>query len=209
MSAAAGHSLLAESSCGLARDRPLASILSCGVLRLVVDPDLPRDLHPILQVRASTHTTKHLFYCDKDEDLLNRIAATSQDHACWDNPNHCLASEYDLESGIVDILHRLPFKISCLHVEEGHQDDDTRSPVQPLPWEAQRMNCHADTPLVTDCLDNWSKLSKVAPFTPTSKLSFFIAGCRCYHHLQYRTMTPTCGEQPCSGKVSHGEIRLE
>jgi hypothetical protein len=30
----------------------------------------------------------------------------------WDNPNYCLASEYDLESGIVDGLRLLRVKLA-------------------------------------------------------------------------------------------------
>jgi hypothetical protein len=56
------------------------------------------------------------------------------------NPNHCLASEYDLESGIINILAQLPFKFSFIHVK-GHQDNNT--PVAEVPWKAQ-MSCHTD-----------------------------------------------------------------
>ena len=80
----------------------------------------------------------HLFYCD-NQGLIKRIELAI--HRSRDNPNHCLSSKYDLESGIVDILHRLPVTFSFNHVK-GHQDEDT--PVKDLPWEAQ-MNCHADT----------------------------------------------------------------
>jgi hypothetical protein len=89
-----------------------------------------------------------LFCCD-NLGLIKRV-----NHAMnrsWDNPNHCLSSEYDVESGIVDILNRLPLKLTCLHVK-GHQDGD--APVAELPWEAQ-MNCHADA-CATNCLNNWS-----------------------------------------------------
>jgi hypothetical protein len=89
----------------------------------------------------------------------------------WDNPNHCLSSEYDVKSGIVDILNRLPFKLTCLHVK-GHQDDD--APVAELPWEAQ-MNCHADA-CATDYLNNWSAPSKVVPFISASQASISLAG---------------------------------
>jgi hypothetical protein len=89
----------------------------------------------------------------------------------WDNPNHCLSSECDVESGIVDILNRLPFKLACLHVK-GHQDDD--APVAELPWEAQ-MNCHANAH-ATDYLNNWSAPSKVVPFIPASQASISLAG---------------------------------
>ena len=36
----------------------------------------------------------------------------------WDNPNHCLASECNLESGLVDISHHLPVNFSCNHCQE-------------------------------------------------------------------------------------------
>ena len=113
-------------------------------------------------------TIEHLFYCD-NKGLLNRISS-SQDRA-WHNPNHCLASESDLESGIVDILARLPIAFTFHHVH-GHQDADTS--VADLPWEAQ-MNCHADA-LATDYLENWSEPSKIVPFIPSSHASISIAG---------------------------------
>jgi hypothetical protein len=47
-----------------------------------------------------------------------------------------------VESGIVDILHRLPVKFAFLHVKGHHQEDDT--PVEDLPWEAQMKNCYAE-----------------------------------------------------------------
>jgi hypothetical protein len=72
-----------------------------------------------------------LFHCD-NLGLVKRV--TYAMHRSWDNPNHCLSSEHDVESGIVNILNRLPFKLTCLHVK-GHQDDD--APVAELPWEAQ------------------------------------------------------------------------
>ena len=109
---------------------------------------------------------EHLFYCD-NQGLINRISFAM--NRSWDNPNHCLSSEYDLESGIVDILHRLPVKFSFKHVK-GHQDEDNA--VDDLPWEAQ-MNCHADI-LATDYLDNWSEPSKLVPFIPASKASIAI-----------------------------------
>jgi hypothetical protein len=89
----------------------------------------------------------------------------------WSNPNHCLSSECDLESGIVDILKRLPVTFSCNHVK-GHQDANTA--VADLPWEAQ-MNCHADA-CATDYLENWSEPSKIVPFVPASKVSLAIDG---------------------------------
>ena len=120
----------------------------------------------------------HLFYCD-NQGLIKRIEFAM--HRSWDNPNHCLSSEYDLESGIVDILHRLPVTFSFNHVK-GHQDEDT--PVEDLPWEAQ-MNCHADT-YATDYLDNWSEPSKIVPFIPSSKASIAIAGVTITRNLARR-----------------------
>jgi hypothetical protein len=64
-----------------------------------------------------TESIEHLFYCD-NKGLVNRISA-SQDRS-WQNPNHCLASEADLESGIINIVERLPFAFAFHHVK-GHQ----------------------------------------------------------------------------------------
>jgi hypothetical protein len=97
-------------------------------------------------------TVEHLFYCN-NKGLLNRIRYS------WTNPNHCLASEFDLESEVLEILHRLPFKLSLDHVK-GHQDK-ANPPVQDLPWEAQ-MNCHAEE-YATDYLGDWSEPSKSFP----------------------------------------------
>jgi hypothetical protein len=113
-------------------------------------------------------TTKHVFYCD-NQALLKRIAFAL--NRTWDNPNHCLASEYDLESGIIDILQRLPVTFTLEHVK-GHQDEDT--PVEDLPWEAQ-MNCHADQ-LATEYLTSWAEPSKLVPFIPVSRVSIAIDG---------------------------------
>ncbi len=125
--------------------------------------------HYLRFFQVDTHETiEHLFYCD-NQGLLKRIGFALD--RSWDNPNHCLASEYDLESGIVDILRQLPVKFSLLHVK-GHQDGDIA--VEDLPWEAQ-MNCHADA-LATDFLDNWANPSKIVPFIPASKVSISIAG---------------------------------
>jgi hypothetical protein len=43
---------------------------------------------------------------------------------CWDNPSHRTASEHDLWSGIVDVLHRLPVKLAYSHVK-GDQNEET------------------------------------------------------------------------------------
>ena len=111
-----------------------------------------------LQVSANV---EHLFY---NQSLINRIACAM--NRSWDNPNHCLSSEYDLESGIVNVIHSLPVNFSYHHVK-GHQDEDTA--VEDLPWEAQ-MSCHADT-YATDCLDNWSEPSKLVPLYLPRRLS--------------------------------------
>jgi hypothetical protein len=113
-------------------------------------------------------TVESLFCCD-NQGLIKRINFAM--NGSWTNPKHCLALEYDVESGIVDILNRLPIKLACLHVK-GHQDEDT--PAETLPWEAQ-MNCHADA-CATDYLDNWAVSSQVVPFIPASQASISIAG---------------------------------
>ncbi len=111
---------------------------------------------------------EHLFFSD-NKGLILRIGY-SMDRS-WSNPSHCLASEYDVESGIVDLLHTMPVKFALHHVL-GHQDE--KIPVENLPWEAQ-MNCHADA-YATDYLENWSTPSKIVPFIPASKASISIAG---------------------------------
>ena len=45
--------------------------------------------------------TLHDFLCDS-ESLLKQIQQAIT--RSWVNPSHCLASDYDLESGIVDII---------------------------------------------------------------------------------------------------------
>ena len=64
----------------------------------------------------------YLFYYD-NQGLLKQIGCCAMDRS-WDNPNHCLASKYDLERGVVDVLYHLPIKLSCNHVK-GHQDEET------------------------------------------------------------------------------------
>jgi hypothetical protein len=113
-------------------------------------------------------TVKHLFYCD-NQGLLKRI--NSYFERAWLNPNHCLASEHDLECGIIDILERLPFRFALEHVK-GHQDAEKK--VDELPWEAQ-MNCHADE-LATDYLRNFATPSPVVPFIPASNVSITLNG---------------------------------
>jgi hypothetical protein len=129
------------------------------------------------QVEVSDNVD-HLFYCD-NQGLLKRIGYAMD--PSWDNPNHCLSAEYDLESGIVDVLHRLPVKFSYNHVK-GHQDEEMD--VEDLPWEAQ-MNCHADA-YATDYLENWSEPSKIVPFIPASNASIAIDGVTVTSHLARR-----------------------
>jgi hypothetical protein len=54
-----------------------------------------------VQVLDNVH---HLFYYD--QALLKHIVFAMNQP--WDNPNHCLTSDYDLESGIVTILTSQP-----------------------------------------------------------------------------------------------------
>jgi hypothetical protein len=129
------------------------------------------------QVNVSD-AVEHLFYCD-NKGLIDRI--TNSMTRTWKNPNHCLASEYDLESGIVEILQRLPVKFSLKHVL-GHQDKKIR--IEDLPWEAQ-MNCHADA-YATDYLDNWSVPSQIVPFIPASNASISIDGATITSHVARR-----------------------
>jgi hypothetical protein len=87
------------------------------------------------------------------------------------NPSQCLASDFDLESGIFNNIVSLSVSFQWLHVR-SHQDDDTK--VHLLPWEAQ-MNVHANA-LATGCLDNCAEPSKVASFIPASQASLTING---------------------------------
>ena len=100
----------------------------------------------------------------------------------WDNPSHCVASENDFESGIVDVLHRLPVSFSYNHVK-GHQDEETA--VEDMSWEAQ-MNCqHAGTN-ASYYLENWSDPSNLVTFMPASKASIAIAGVTITQNLARR-----------------------
>jgi hypothetical protein len=87
------------------------------------------------------------------------------------NPSRCLASDYDLESGILFIITNLPIAISFFHVK-SHQDDAVA--VEALPWIVQ-MNVHADQ-LATDYLDNHAKPSSIVPFIPASGARLNING---------------------------------
>jgi hypothetical protein len=112
--------------------------------------------------------TKLKFYCGSSL-LLKRI--TRAQNQAWINPTNCLASDYDLESGILDILKKIPIEIICIHVK-SHQDNKTE--VHLLLWEAQ-MNVQADH-LATDYLDNYAEPSKIIPFIPPSQASLTIKG---------------------------------
>jgi hypothetical protein len=113
-------------------------------------------------------TVTHDFYCDSDS-LLKRILRAL--HRSWVNPSHCLSSDFDLESGILDIIATLGISFQYLHIK-SHQDDKTA--VHLLPWAAQ-MNVHADA-LATDYLDNYADPSKLVPFIPASQASLTIHG---------------------------------
>jgi hypothetical protein len=84
---------------------------------------------------------------------------------------HLLAPDFDLESGILELLLALPITLNFIHVK-SHQDNDTA--VHLLPWAAQ-MNVHADH-LVTDYLDNYAEPSKILPFIRPSQASLTIQG---------------------------------
>jgi hypothetical protein len=114
------------------------------------------------------HNKDMRFYCDGSY-LLKRIEITQT--RSWHNPTACLASDYDLESGIVELLNELPIKFQFIHVK-CHQDKDTE--IHLLPWEAQ-MNVQADH-LATDYLDNYAEPSKIIPFIPTVQANITIKG---------------------------------
>jgi hypothetical protein len=86
--------------------------------------------------RLDTHTTLK-FYCD-NSSLLKRI--TCNQNRSWINPTTCLASGFDLESGIIALLIDLPITLQFIHVK-SHQDDNTE--VHLLTWDAQ-MNKQAN-----------------------------------------------------------------
>jgi hypothetical protein len=122
-------------------------------------------LHYPIQNELQIHLD---LYCD-NQALLQRIArALSQS---WHNPSACLASDYDLEIGIIDMLANIPVSIRLHHVK-SHQDDQTA--IHLLPWEAQ-MNVQADQ-LATDYLDNYADPSKLVPSIPASQASLSING---------------------------------
>jgi hypothetical protein len=115
-----------------------------------------------------SENVEHLF-CSNNKGLVLRVGK-SMDRS-WANPNHCLASECDIESGIVELLHAMPVNFSIQHVL-GHQD--AKISVENLPWEAQ-MNCRADA-CASNCLVDSSEPSKIVPFVPASKASISIDG---------------------------------
>jgi hypothetical protein len=94
--------------------------------------------------------------------LLKRILRAL--NRSWVNPSQCLALDFDLESGILELINTLSISLQHLHVK-SHQDNDTE--IHLLPWAAQ-MNVHADS-LATDFLDNHAKPSKLVPFIPASQ----------------------------------------
>jgi hypothetical protein len=61
------------------------------------------------------------FYCDSSS-LIKRI--DFHRNQSWLNPSNCLASDYDLESAIIEMIDILPITIRFIHVK-SHQDDDT------------------------------------------------------------------------------------
>jgi hypothetical protein len=91
------------------------------------------------------------------------------------NPSQRLASDFDLVSGILEIIVSLSVSFQNLHVR-SHQDDNNK--VHLLPWEAQ-MNVHADA-LATDSLNNHAELPKyyhsfqhLKPFSQSTAKSLF------------------------------------
>ena len=86
--------------------------------------------------------TLHDFFRDS-ESLLKRIQGAIT--RSWASPSHCLVSDYNLESGIVDIIATPGISFKYQHIK-SHQDDATE--IHLLPWTAQ-MNVHPDT-LATD-----------------------------------------------------------
>lgn len=74
------------------------------------------------------------------------------------NISRCLASDYDLESGVLFIITNLPITISFFHVK-SHQDDPVGcSRIPPLAWIVQIMNVHTHR-LATDYLVNYAQPS--------------------------------------------------
>jgi hypothetical protein len=113
-------------------------------------------------------TTTLKFYCDSSS-LLKRVARAQ--NRSWLNPTACLAADFDLESGIMELINELPITIKFIHVK-SHQDKDTE--VQLLPWEAQ-MNVAADH-LATDYLDSQANPSKIIPFINPVQANLTIHG---------------------------------
>jgi hypothetical protein len=128
----------------------------------------------------------HDFYWHS-ESLLKRISRAL--HRSWINPSQCLASDFDLESGILDLIKTLHISFQYLHVK-SHQDDSME--IHLLPWAAQ-MNVHADS-LATDFLANYAEPSKLVPFIPASQASLTIHGetitRRCASRLRQAANSP-------------------
>jgi hypothetical protein len=118
---------------------------------------------------------EHLF-CSNNEGLVLRVGKAMD--RSWANPNHCLASECNVKSGIVELLHAMPVNFSIQHVL-GHQD--AKVSVENLPWEAQ-MNCRANA-CASNCLVDSSEPSKIVPFVPASKASISIVVPVCILHF--------------------------
>jgi hypothetical protein len=118
------------------------------------------------QLDAST--ILKFYYCDSSS-LIKCI--THAQNRSWQNPNNCLASDFDLESGITELINKLPITLKFIHIK-SHQDKDTA--VHLLPWAAQ-MNVCPDH-LATDYLDNFAEPSKSIPFIRPSQASLTIQG---------------------------------
>ena len=158
-------------SYGNAKNRPLGSNLDPSESSRPMDSSQPYcscKRTPSITLSPSTQTHFTNFLCDS-ESLLKRIQRAIT--RSWANPSHCLASDYDRESGIVDIIATLGISCNYLHVK-SHQDDAID--IHLLPWTAQK-NVHADT-LATNYLDNYSEPSKLVPFIPACKASLTFKG---------------------------------
>jgi hypothetical protein len=117
--------------------------------------------------QLDANTTLNFYY--DSSSILKRIGRTQ--NRSWINPNTCLASDYDLESGIIELLLALPITLKCIHVK-SHQNDATK--VHLLLWAAQ-MNVQGDH-LAMDYLDTYADPSKIIPFIRPSQASLTIQG---------------------------------
>jgi hypothetical protein len=75
---------------------------------------------------------EHFQYADR-KSLLGSIS-TSLAHF-YPSPGACMASEFDLEIAIRNLIQQLDLQITCKHVK-GHQDN-AESRLEVLPWPAQ------------------------------------------------------------------------